>query len=51
MSIRCGNSAISAAIAAIDDTAWQRIDYTDDGEAHVAETTYTTGTGRRSRTL
>jgi hypothetical protein len=50
MSIRCGNSAISAAIAAIDDTAWQRIDYTDDGEAHVAETTYTTGTGRRSRT-
>jgi len=50
MSIRCGNGVIAAAIAAIDDAAWQRIDYTDDGEAQVAETTYTTSSGRRQRT-
>ena len=50
MSIRCGNGVIAAAIAAIDDAAWQRIDYTNDGEAQVAETTYTTGFGRRQIT-
>lgn len=31
---------IAAAVAAIDEDAWQRIDYPDDGEAQIAETTY-----------
>jgi len=35
---------VSAAVAAIDDDAWQRIDYPDDGEAQIAQTTYA---GRR----
>jgi DDE family transposase len=31
---------VSAAVAAIDEDAWQSIDYPDDGEAQIAETTY-----------
>ncbi|MDP8908109.1 MAG: IS1380 family transposase [Chloroflexota bacterium] len=31
---------VRAAIEAIDETAWQRIDYPDDGEAQIAETVY-----------
>jgi hypothetical protein len=42
--------SIAKLIAAIPDKVWQSIAYTDDGEAQVAETTYTTGTGRRQVT-
>ncbi|MCP4962242.1 MAG: IS1380 family transposase [Actinomycetia bacterium] len=42
---------IKAAIAAIDDTAWQDIDYTIGGQAQVTETTYTTGKGNKKRTI
>jgi hypothetical protein len=35
---------VRAAIEAIDENAWQRIDYPDDGEAQIAETVYA---GRR----
>jgi len=45
------NSAVRAAIAQIPDTAWADIDYTTAGKAQVAETNYTTGSGRRSRTV
>jgi len=31
---------VSAAVAAIDENAWQRIDYPDQGEAQIAETVY-----------
>jgi Transposase DDE domain group 1 len=31
---------VKAAIEAIDESAWQRIDYPDDGEAQIAETVY-----------
>jgi hypothetical protein len=41
---------VAAAIAAIPDTAWVDIDYPDGGQAQVADTTYTTGTGRRQVT-
>jgi hypothetical protein len=34
------NAAVKRAIEAIDEAAWVRIDYTDAGEAWVAETTY-----------
>jgi Transposase DDE domain group 1 len=50
MAVRTGVASIAKLIAAIPDTLWQSIAYTDDGEAQVAETTYTTGTGRRQRT-
>jgi hypothetical protein len=40
MAVRTGNKAISGAISTIPDDAWVGIDYTDDGEAQVAETTY-----------
>jgi hypothetical protein len=32
--------AVSAAVAAIDEDAWQSIDYPDEGEAQIAETVY-----------
>jgi hypothetical protein len=48
MAVRCATKGITAAITNIPDTAWTTIDYPDDGEAQVAETTYTTGTGRRA---
>jgi DDE family transposase len=50
MAVRCGMTGIAAAIAAIDDSAWVDIDYTPDGQAQVADTSYTTGTARRAVT-
>lgn len=43
MAVRCGFSAVAAAIDGIDENAWIDIAYPDGGEAQVAETTYTTG--------
>lgn len=43
MAIRCGFSAVAAAIDGIDENAWIDIAYPDGGKAQVAETTYTTG--------
>ena len=40
MTVRTGNSAVARTIAAIDDGDWADIDYTPDGQAQVAETTY-----------
>jgi hypothetical protein len=40
MAVRTGNTAISRAIFAIAEDGWVGIDYTCDGEAQVAETTY-----------
>jgi hypothetical protein len=40
MTVRTGNKAIAAAIAAIDPDAWVDIDYTPDGAAQVAECDY-----------
>ena len=40
MAVRTGNSAVSKAIATIDETAWVDIDYTPDGRAQVAECIY-----------
>jgi hypothetical protein len=40
MAVRTGNKALVRVIAAIDDEAWADIDYTPDGQAQVAETTY-----------
>src|SRR5262249_7435606 len=40
MAVRTTTKAVAAAIAAIDDNAWRPIDYTADGEAQVAETSY-----------
>jgi hypothetical protein len=40
MAVRTGNKALVKVIAAIDEGAWADIDYTPDGQAQVAETTY-----------
>ena len=40
MAVRTGNKALVKVIAAIDEDAWAGIDYTADGQAQVAETTY-----------
>ena len=40
MAVRTNTKGVAAAIAAIDEDAWRRIDYTPDGEAQVAECTY-----------
>jgi hypothetical protein len=40
MAVRTGNKALVKVIAAIDEDAWADIDYTPDGQAQVAETTY-----------
>jgi hypothetical protein len=40
MAVRTGNKAVARVIAAIDEDAWADIDYTPDGQAQVAETTY-----------
>jgi hypothetical protein len=40
MAVRTGNTAISKAIATIDEAAWVDIDYTPDGKAQVAECRY-----------
>lgn len=50
MAVRTGTTAITAAIGAIAEDAWQPIDYTGNGEAQVADCDYTTGTGRRQVT-
>jgi Transposase DDE domain group 1 len=50
MAVRCATKGITAAIAAIAETAWTEIDYTADGQAQVAECAYTTGTGKRAVT-
>ena len=50
MAVRCGVTTVAATIAAIPDTAWVDIDYPDGGQAQVADTTYTTGAGRRQVT-
>jgi len=43
MAVRCGNTAIAAAIATIDDDTWVDIDYTPGGRAQVGECTYKRG--------
>jgi hypothetical protein len=50
MAVRTSVNTVASAIAAIPDHAWRPIDYTCDGEAHVAECAYTTGDGRRQVT-
>jgi hypothetical protein len=40
MAVRTNTKGVAEAIAAIDDKAWVEIDYTPDGIAQVAETTY-----------
>jgi len=40
MAVRANTKGVARAIATIAEGAWQAIDYTDDGEAQVAETTY-----------
>ena len=50
MAVRCNTKGIAAAIAGIDDSAWEDIEYTCDGRAQVAECDYTTGTGPRAIT-
>jgi Transposase DDE domain group 1 len=40
MAVRTGNKALVRVIGAIDEEAWADIDYTPDGQAQVAETTY-----------
>ena len=50
MAVRTNTKGIAAAIATIDDRAWQEIEYTCDGRAQVAECDYTTGAGRHAVT-
>jgi hypothetical protein len=50
MTVRCSTNSIAAAIAGIDDDAWEDIEYTCDGRAQVAECDYTTGRGRHAIT-
>ncbi len=40
MAVRANTKGVAAAIAAIGESDWQRIDYVPDGEAQVAECTY-----------
>ena len=40
MAVRTGHKSLAAAIAAVDEISWRDIDYTPDGLAQVAETTY-----------
>jgi len=40
MALRTNTKGVAEAIAAIDEESWVRIDYTDDGEAEVAECVY-----------
>jgi hypothetical protein len=40
MAVRTNTKAVSEAIVVIDEDAWRAIDYSPDGEAQVAETTY-----------
>ena len=50
MAVRCGVKTIAAAIATIDEDAWIDIAYPEGGQAQVADTTYTTDSGRRRTT-
>ena len=50
MAVRCSSKGINDAIAAIPEDAWIPIEYTDDGEAEVAECAYTTGAGNKAVT-
>lgn len=50
MDVRCSSKGINDAIAKIPDDAWEPIEYTNDGQAEVAECAYTTGTGKRAVT-
>ncbi len=50
MAVRCSTKGINDAIAAIPDDAWTAIEYTDDGEAEVAECEYTTSAGKKKVT-
>jgi hypothetical protein len=50
MAVRCSSKGVNDAIAAIPDDAWIAIEYTDDGEAEVAECKYTTGAGNKAVT-
>jgi hypothetical protein len=50
MAVRTATPAVTAAIATIPETDWVDIDYTPDGQAQVAETTYTSGRGRQRAT-
>jgi Transposase DDE domain group 1 len=47
MAVRTSVKTVAAAIATIAEDAWADIDYPDGGQAQVADTTYTTGAGRR----
>ena len=48
MAVRTGDAAVARAIASIDEGSWRDIDYTLDGEAQVAECTYTSRRDRRN---
>ena len=50
MAVRCSSKGINNAITAIPEDAWTPIEYTDDGQAEVAECDYTTGTGKKKVT-
>ena len=50
MAVRCSSKGINNAISSIPDDAWTPIEYTDDGEAEVAECAYTTGAGKKKVT-
>ena len=50
MAVKCSSKGINNAISSIPDEAWEPIEYTDDGEAEVAECAYTTGKGKRAVT-
>jgi hypothetical protein len=50
MAVRCSSKGINDAISNIADDAWTPIEYTDDGEAEVAECAYTTGVAKKAVT-
>ena len=50
MAVRCSSKGINNAISQISDDAWTPIEYTEDGEAEVAECAYTTGAGKKKVT-
>ena len=50
MAVRCSSKGINDAISAIADDAWTPIEYTDDGQAEVAECDYTSGAGKKMAT-
>jgi hypothetical protein len=50
MAVRCSVTTVATAIAAIPEAAWVDIDYPAGGQAQVADTGYSTGSGRRQST-